>query len=280
MKRTQPASLPLFICMKWGTRYGPAFVNRLYRGVQRGMRGAAFQFICFTDDTHGVDKNIECRPLPPFEGVTEPLASKPWRKLSLWRADLGPDLTGRDALVLDIDLIITGNVQPFFSYALGCPFVVWRNPTKPTSGIGNTSVFRFTVGSHPEICTRFTANPQHVAKAEFRIEQELIAARLGDGTATQRVALTKAAKVDPFYAGLNVMQYWPQGWVQSFKEDLLPRWPLRLFMAPKLPAEAAVVVFHGKPDPDEALAGQWPAKGWKKLYKQVRPTRWIAQYWT
>lgn len=271
--------LPLLLCMKWGRRYGADYANRLYRAVVRGMHGQPFQLVCFTDDRTGLRPEIDARPLPPLPNVPPHLANKPWRKLSLWRADVGADLLGRDALVLDLDLVVTGDLRPFFTHAPGCSFVVWRNPTKPQSGVGNTSVFRFRVGSHPEICDRFTANPEGVWNQEFRIEQELIAARLGDGTATRTTALSAAAKADPFYAGLNLMQFWPEGWVVSFKEDLLPGWPQRLWQPVPLPPTAQVVVFHGKPDPDEAMLGQWPAPWYKRPYKTVRPVRWIADFW-
>ena len=270
---------PLIICMKWGARYGAEYANRLYAACLRNMGGEPFDFVCFTEDHKGLHQGIDARPLPPFEGVPTHLANKPWRKLTLWRDDLGADLIGRNALVLDLDVVITGDLRPLFTVSPNCPFMVWRNPTKPNSGVGNTSVFRFTVGSHPEICSRFTANPEHVWQNEFRIEQELIAARLGDGTAARHVARTPALATDPFYAGLNLMEYWPEGWVVSFKEDLLPAWPQRLWQPAPLPPQTKVVAFHGKPDPDEAMVGKWPAPWWKKPYKTLRPVPWIMKHW-
>ncbi|NBV54338.1 MAG: hypothetical protein EBR79_01335 [Proteobacteria bacterium] len=262
--------------MKWGSRYGAEYVNRLYRGIVRHTKGPV-QLVCFTDDKVGIVPEVDCRPLPDFSGVPEHLAVKPWRKLTLWRADLGKDLVGRDALVLDVDLVITGPLDGFFGFEPG-KFAVWRNPTKPQSGVGNTSVFRFRVGSHPEICARFMAAPEQVWNEEFRIEQELISARLGDGRAA-KVALREAARNDPFYAGLGEQVFWPTGWVVSFKEDLLPVWPLRFFYPPRLPQAVRIVVFHGKPDPDEARDGRWPVRGWKRIYKYVRPTKWVGENW-
>jgi hypothetical protein len=46
-----------------------------------------------------------------------------------------------------------------------------------------------------------------------------------------------------------------------------------------LPREARVVAFTGNPDPDEARDGRWNAPFWKKIYKHVRPTPWIAEHW-
>lgn len=270
---------PLILCMKWGTRYGAEYVNRLYSMCVRGMAGQPFEFICFTDDAAGLVKGVDARPLPSFEGVPQHLAVKPWRKLCLWKSDLGKDLTGRNALVLDVDVVITGELKAFFDFEPVCDFVVWRNPTKPNSGVGNTSVFRFKVGSHPEIYQRFVDDPVGVWEREFRIEQELIAARLGDGTAARTTGLRPEVAADPFYVGLNVMRYWPTGWCVSFKENVLPAWPMRLWRDVPLPPAVKVVVFHGKPDPDEALRGEWPAVWWKRWYKYIKPVGWIGEYW-
>lgn len=270
--------IKLFFCMKWGTRYGAEYVNRLHAGIGRHVTGD-WKLVCFTDDASGVDVAVDCRPLPPLENVPERLANKPWRKLSLWRADVAPDLTGQDALVLDLDVVLTGNLDDFFTFQPG-RYAVMENPTKMGSGVGNTSVFRLNVGAHPEIYERFAADAEGVYQQEFRIEQELISARLGDGRATRHCGRTPEVRADPFYAGLNEQVFWPHEWVLSFKEHLLPGWPMRLWQVPALPKTARVVIFHGKPDPDEAMVGQWPEKvWWKRIYKRVRPVPWVATHW-
>lgn len=246
----------LVFCMKWGTRYGPDYVNRLWRSVRRHVQGD-FRLVCFTDSRDGVDEVVDCRPLPPFENVPFHLAVKPWRKLSLWQADLGADLNGRDALFLDLDVVVTGSLDAFWDFNPGL-YAVWENPTKPGRNIGNTSVFRFKVGDNPEIYTRFMADPEGLYRNEFRIEQEFISA----------VMVAKGKQV-----------FWPKGWCASFKEDLLPAWPQRWWTDVPLPPGTKVVAFHGKPDPDEAMVGEWPAKGWKTIYKYVRPVEWIAANW-
>ncbi len=255
------SSEKLVFCMKWGTRYGPEYVNRLWRGVRKHTRGDV-RLVCFTDDASGIDEGVDCRPLPPFPGVPEHLSVKPWKKLSLWQKDLAPDLNGRDALFLDVDLVLVGSLDAFWEYAPGL-YCVWENPTKAGKlvggqPVGNTSVFRFTVGSHPEIYDRFVADPVGMHQHQFRIEQEFISATLG-------------AK--------GVQRFWPKGWCCSFKEDLLPAWPQRWWTDVPLPEACRVAVFHGKPDPDEAMRGEWPAKGWKKIYKHVRPVQWVADNW-
>ena len=51
------------ICMKWGTKYGPEYVDRLYAMVRRNLSGD-FRFICLTDDSRGIRSEVECFPIP------------------------------------------------------------------------------------------------------------------------------------------------------------------------------------------------------------------------
>jgi hypothetical protein len=240
--------------------------------------------VCFTDDATGINAPVRCLPIPPFPNVPEPLNSKPWKKLAIWQKNVGasvgaPDLDGRIAVFLDIDVVITGSLAPLFDGFDDKSFIVWRNPTKPTSGIGNTSIFRLKLGSHPQIYQRFIKAPTTLYTTEFRIEQEYICAHLGDGSVAAKVGRTPAVAADPFYSGLHQQAFFPEGLILSFKQHLLPRWPMRLWQAPSLPKSACVVVFHGKPDPDEAAIGHWPAPWYKRWYKTVRPTPWITQNW-
>ena len=51
------------ICMKWGSMYGPEYVNHLRAGVARHLR-RPHRFVCFTDDGSGLDPAVEVMPLP------------------------------------------------------------------------------------------------------------------------------------------------------------------------------------------------------------------------
>ena len=79
------------LCMKWGTLYGPDYVNRLYAMVARNGTGP-FRFICLTDDSDGIRDEVACYPCPEI-AVPETHRNKPWRKVSLWASELF-DLSG------------------------------------------------------------------------------------------------------------------------------------------------------------------------------------------
>ncbi len=238
------------ICMKWGTRYGPDFVNRLYAMVTRNMAQPP-RFICFTDDATGIGDGVEIEPLPEIV-IPERVAWTPWRKLSVWQHPLA-NLEG-DVLFLDLDLVITGSLDDFFNFEPGA-YVAIDNWTQPGKGVGNTSVFRFHAGRHAHIYDDFVADPEDIL-AKWRIEQQYISDRIPE------------------------MRFWPAQWCVSFKHSLLPRWPLNFLRAAPLPSEARIVAFTGKPDPDDALIGHWPQRSLRqRLTKHVRPTPWIGDHW-
>lgn len=238
------------VCMKWGTRYPADYVNRLWSMIKRNTVRPT-RLVCFTEDADGIDPAVSVFPLPPIT-IPERVAWKPWRKISLWQAPLA-DLEG-DVLFVDLDVVITGPLDDFFDYAPG-RFCIAENWTQLGQGIGNTSVYRWTVGTNTQIYDDFVRDPD---------------AKIDTHTISQRYVSAAA----------DNMTYWPAEWCVSFKHTLLPRWPLNFFKDVPLPAGTRIVAFTGKPDPDEAVIGQWPVKAWwKKAYKHVRPTRWIDENW-
>lgn len=237
------------LCMKWGTRYGADYVNRLWGMITRHTKRPT-RLICYTEDGTGVHPDVEIQPLLDIE-LPEPIRWKPWRKLALWHETL-PGAEG-DVLFLDLDVVITGSLDAFFDHEPG-RFCVIRNWTQD-DGIGNTSCFRFRVGQAPHLVTRMEADGVGIRKA-YRNEQIFVTREIG---------------VEPVF--------WPEEWCVSFKHSLLPRWPMNFLRPAALPETARVVVFTGKPDPDEARDGVWPAPLWKRSYKHVRPTPWIAEHW-
>ena len=249
-----PAAPVNILCMKWGTLYGPEYANRLYAMVARNIT-RPFRFVCFTDDETGLRREIVVRPLPHID-IDPPYEKTPWKKLALYEADLG-DVTGT-ALFLDLDLVIVGSLDRFFEFPGA--YCVIRNWTRPKDIVGNTSVFRFEIGAHTDLLERFhSRSTQHWVDKD-RIEQTFLSRILHEQ---------------------GQLTFWPDGWCASFKVHALPggwkfpRLLLNWVKRSQVPDEASIVVFHGHPNPDDALAGRWPG-GW---YKRLRPATWIDDYW-
>jgi hypothetical protein len=239
-----------FLCMKWGKKYGPEYVNRLHAMVSRHM-SSAFRFICLTDDKTGLNAGIETFPIPSLQ-LPPGSPERGWTKLVSFSPDLvapgGPQLKG-PVLFLDIDIVIVGKLDEFFQQP--GDFVIIRDWSKGDY-TGNSSVYRWTAGAHADVLDHFRANLDAVRKLH-RNEQEYLTAYL---TAQSKVS------------------YWPETWCRSFKRHCVKWFPFSFFQAPEIPAEARIIVFHGLPNPPDALVGR---SG--KWYRRVLPTPWIAQHW-
>lgn len=260
----------LILCIKWGSAYGAEYVNRLYRMCSRHL-SPPFRVVCFTDDPVGIEPEIQTLPLP--ELGCEPPYGTPgkWKKIGLWNASLH-GLKGT-ALFVDLDSIIVGDLDPYFSYGNPDDVILERNWARPLSGLGQTSVFRFRIGSHPEILARFREDPQAIGD-RFRYEQHFVTDCLG----TQ-------------------LRFWPSGWTRHFRLHCLGPDPLRFIRPAVLPRGSRIITFPGGPNPSEARQGKWrpdspPYQGrrahlrsvlggrkWKTLRRFLMPVSWIDDHW-
>jgi len=98
------------VCMKWGNKYGPDYVNKLYNMVSKNLT-KNFRFICFTDNKSGIKNNVEILPLPFIE-MPKNKPERGWRKLSI----LQKNISGLDgiSLFLDLDVVLVENIDPLF----------------------------------------------------------------------------------------------------------------------------------------------------------------------
>lgn len=234
------------ICMKWGSKYGAEYVNTLYAMIARNIT-LPFQLTCFTDDANGIDSRVNIRALPALE-LPAGAPERGWNKLTTLQTDLG-GLTGT-VLFLDLDVVIVGNIDEFFSYPAN--FAIIRDAKLQRRMIGNSSVYRFEVGRYEGILEKFR---QHYAEIQqtFRNEQAYLSHEIN-----QRGELS----------------FWPDAWCPSFKYHCMQPWPLAYFQDATIPEGAKIIIFHGHPEPHEAIEGIT-----HKWYRPVRPTQWVADYW-
>lgn len=246
------------VCMKWGTRYGPEFVNRLYSMVRRNTTWN-IRFVCFTDDTNGINPEIECQPLPKFD--YDPRLGVHWPKLGLFHKTLG-DLEGM-TLFLDLDVVIIGNIDPFFEFeGRFCMIREWKDPHL---GFGNSSVVKFFVGLENAVLDRFHATPTDVIIQVYASKEQNF--------------LTRA---------VDEVTFWPEAWCPAFSRVCLPKTRvLRFFTRPTPPANGRILIFYGSFTPQSALRGECDlAKrpGRRSLPRLIQrrflPATWIADYWT
>lgn len=201
------------------------------------------RFVCFTDDKTGIHPSIEC--LPIFDSALKGW----WHKLSFFRPTLY-DLKGT-LLFLDLDLVIVSSLEPFFDHPGNfCAIRDWLSPNTL-----NSSVFRMEIGAYAHVYDNFLKFGPEKALVAFPSDQEWISQQISNVTP------------------------WPSSWCVSFKwQCALPR-PDN----PIIPDGAKIIVFHGKPDPHEAMNGYYPIYGPKHLVPQDNlrgsPASWIAKFW-
>lgn len=240
------------ICMKWGTLYGADYVNKLYAMVRNQISGP-LRFVCLTDDPADIRKEVECFECPT---LSLPGQKNPgWRKLTLYRSS--ENLFGLEGtwLYLDLDVVITDSLDPFFEYKPEKNFIVMQNWTQPGQGIGNTSVYRFKVGADEYLYDNLIKNYTNIFQ-QYRISQIYISKTIKEIT------------------------FWPDEWCVLFKVQCVPKWPMRFWQEPTFPKNTRVVAFPGVPNPSDAVEGRWPVKRfYKKLYKYIKPARWIQRIW-
>lgn len=226
------------VCLKWGNKYGPEYVNKLYNMVKRNLT-IDYEFVCFTDNCSGIDKHIRTEPLPEL-GV-----NGWWYKVWLLSNELPIQGT---ALFFDLDLIVFKNIDNFFYYDSFNDFVIIRDFNRHVHKVWNrmnSSVFRFKIGTHDKHYRTF-----------INRSKEFTSRLHGDQ--------------DYMYKMITDFAFWPDEWIQSYKWEMRGREHLgyyngkRNFKTPGLPTInplTSVAVFHGLPNIPDCI-DDWPRNNW------------------
>lgn len=225
------------ICVKWGTKYSPEYVNILRAMVKRNL-SLPHKFFCYTDDPDGLRDDIEIVKI-------EDKLHGWWNKLLLFQKEI-PGVVGK-TLYLDLDVIIVNPIDELFQFDEN--FVIiedWMYTVqrrRPTTTVYNSSVFVFEVGGNQHVWDNFNKDRKQVLR-DNPGDQDFITKQIPDAA------------------------FFPNGWCRSFK------WGYHydeLFydFDNGLNDETKIVVFHGSPNPPEAING----------FKRYPPQPWIKKYW-
>ena len=94
-----------FIVLKWGTKYGPEYVNRLYRTLLNIYSGE-FDFYCFTDDSKNLQKDIIVKDIallrPP--GIN---------CFTVEKIFLFDNVIKGNNVLFDLDILVTKDLYPY-----------------------------------------------------------------------------------------------------------------------------------------------------------------------
>ena len=231
-------------CVKFGTKYGSDYVNKLFYAVGRNLT-LPFNFHCFTEHSKGIHKDVIVHPLQKhkhFEGW--------WHKLFMFSPDC--PIKGR-IFYLDLDTLVTGNLDQAVSHNTG--FVVLhdffkvRLPTRKDKwGTGKeavgSGVLSWEAGKHTQIWETFVANPVRAVK--------------------------------------SLSPHGDQKWIQQnqkerlYWQDLFPDQfvSFKVHCRNGLPRNARIVCYHGLPSIPDSINKTTKVQGYN-----ISPTKWVTKYW-
>jgi hypothetical protein len=232
------------VCLKFGTLYGPEYVNKLYNGVKRNTT-IPFKFHCFTENSTDINPNIVIHDLPhnlPGHGW--------WQKLYMFSKDV--ELDGR-VFFLDLDTLITGSLDDILQckdefVVLHDFFRILYPNKKDRFGLGKdavgSAVMLWTAGQHTQIWDTFIENP---------------------------VAAVNSLK-----------PHGDQKWIEkqqpkrSYWQDLFPNQVVsyKVHCNKGLAKNARIVCYHGKPSIPESITKSINVQGYK-----LKPAPWVKDYW-
>ena len=186
--------------MKWGAKYGPDYVNRLYAMVARHL-ARPFRLVCLTDDAAGLRGEVVSAPIPAMPRIAQP-KERGWLKI----ASFSPALTGlldEVVLFLDLDVAIMGSLDPFFDHPGAVPLI--RDWYHPVRLVGNSSVYRYRPAERHAIFEHFSQNADAIV-TRIRNEQEYLS---------------------EYLQARGELSFWPPDWAPSYRVGCLPLWPVR-----------------------------------------------------
>lgn len=147
------------LTLKVGAKYGPEYVNRLYRGIARHTT-VPFRFFCYTEDQSGLIPEVRVAPLRLDRRV-----AKQWYKIDLHCPETVAIEPGSKCLILDIDLIVVSNLDDLFGWNLNRNemglFRRWWSGSNRACCELNGGFQLFYMGDTENLYSTFYAQPEH-----------------------------------------------------------------------------------------------------------------------
>ena len=224
-----------FACVCYGNKYDVEYVQKLYNMVTRNTTHL-INFYVFTDHVK-MQKMVEGGRLYVKQFPEHDLDGW-WNKMQLFHPDV--QLPGT-TLYMDLDVVITHNIDDFFTYKPEAKFV-GMNDFNPVTKQWNSSIMRFDQSHwHDKLWRRFSKDKSNLLR-RFPGDQNLI---------------SDFIKKEPGW------ESFPDSWTQSYKwYDRSGTRYSRSAMTYEHNGESWVSVFHGQPNPHESTQ-EWVKSAWK-----------------
>lgn len=104
-------------CFKWGPKYGPEYVNRLYNSLKKYLN-INFEMTCITDDYSNINKQIHIIDYDFFEHTSI---------FTLEKLQLMNKITDKNNLLLDLDILIHNDITDLCVREIKKPTFIWTH---------------------------------------------------------------------------------------------------------------------------------------------------------
>lgn len=218
----------------WGGKYDDSYVRKLANSVHRNLT-EAHRFICFTDRKRNLPAGVEQWPIKAEDYHLTDVKGC-FARLRLfdpnWQRQLG--LAPGDRIVnLDIDLVVTGELDSLFNRADGFTILQGVNASNPCQM--NGSVWMLRAGYRPDVWRDFSLEAAaKVPFYSFPDDQGWFAHKIPDAGA--------------WMPRDGVYGFWKPGWPKG----------------EALPDNARIVAFFGWRDPSKFTHLKWVDSNWRE----------------
>ena len=134
-------------------KYEPKYITNLYRGLKKYCK-VPFEFVCLTDN---MDVEAD-RKIPIYK--TGDIKTH-WHKLAFFSPLFGGQNSGDDIIIMDIDQVITGNVDELLKWPVKNKELLtyeawWDGKLKKNGGF-----YKFKSGTLMNVWDKFSLNPEY-----------------------------------------------------------------------------------------------------------------------
>ena len=185
-----------YIVSKWGTKYGPHFVNKLYNMTKRHTNDEKFEhhFYCYTEHPDGLYDDIKVIPFPDIPNIHPKYwfgsdnfkygMARCWDRPKTFvfnTHNFADDKPSGRFVFLDLDVIVQNDLEPIIMYDLERPTKLrswWQDPRPMTSRQFKLAHGAYTNGS----CQVWSDDQAEVIWKDVLEHQERIWFTFTDGT--------------------------------------------------------------------------------------------------
>lgn len=147
------------LTLKVGSKYGPEYVNRLYRGIARNT-SVPFRFFCYTEDGRDLIPEVAIIRLRPDSRVV-----RQWYKLDFHCPRRVGLPLGAKCLILDLDQIVLGNLDEVLNWPIRDDEAGlvrrWWSGTSAVQCELNGGFQMYHLGATEHLYLTFLAEPAH-----------------------------------------------------------------------------------------------------------------------